>query len=227
MPPHSPLQRIATAIVLAIGLSTPILSHAADNGWVTLFADGTFDGWKTIQGRPATDGWVVSKGGLELRDPSKTGGGLISEAIYRDFEFSFEWNIAAGMNNGIKYRVAPDGPLSIGCEYQILGETKPSFTKNSTASLYDVYETNKDKAPKPPGEWNHGRIVVRGNILEHWLNGKLVMRAEAGSDEWKARIAKSKFRNQKNFGVIREGRILFTSHGDPVKFRNLKIRRLD
>ena len=48
-----------------------------------------------------------------------------------------------------------------------------------TGALYSVYAP-KIRASKLPGEWNRSRIVVRGDTVEHWLNGKEVLRYELG-----------------------------------------------
>jgi hypothetical protein len=61
---------------------------------------------------------------------------------------------------------------------------------------------------------------------EHWMNGTKYVDYEIGSDEWKERVAKSKFKDYPDFGKAAAGRICLQDHGNLVSFRNLKIRVL-
>jgi hypothetical protein len=79
---------------------------------------------------------------------------------------------------------------------------------------------------KPAGEWNTSRIVVRGQTVEHWLNGKKVLQYELNSPALNAAIEKSKFKGIERFGKRQNAHILLQDHGDQVWFRNIKIRRL-
>jgi len=77
---------------------------------------------------------------------------------------------------------------------------------------------------RPAGEWNAARLVVRGNHVEHWLNGVKVVEYELGSPDWQARVAKSKFAALPLYGRAPEGHIALQDHGDWVAYRNIKIR---
>src|SRR2546430_16175094 len=100
------------------------------------------------------------------------------------------------------------------------------FRSDSTAAFYDVLPPMDDAPVKPPGEWNHSRVLVQGNHVEHWLNEAKVLEYECGSEQVKAAVAKSKFRTVKGFGDKIKGHILLTDHRDEAWFRNLKIREL-
>ena len=121
-----------------------------------------------------------------------------------------------------------DAPYFTGPEYQVLDNKRHPDGRSkltSAASCYALYPPSED-ATKPVGEWNHGRIVVRGSKVEHWLNGKKVVQYELGSSDWSARVAKSKFKEWKKFGTLKKGKIDLQDHGDEVAFRSIKIRRL-
>jgi hypothetical protein len=75
------------------------------------------------------------------------------------------------------------------------------------------------------GEFNTAKIVAQGSHLEHWLNGIKVLDAEIDSDAWKARRVTTKFKNAKGYG-IGKGKLLLQDHGNPVWYRNIKIRPL-
>ena len=77
---------------------------------------------------------------------------------------------------------------------------------------------------KKPGEWNQSRIVIKDQLVEHWLNGAKVLEYTLGSPEVKAGIAASKFKNAVGFGEKIDGHLMLTDHQDECWFRNLKIR---
>ena len=95
-----------------------------------------------------------------------------------------------------------------------------------TASFYDVLPPTKPRKLHPPGEWNSSRVVVRGAHVEHWLNGEKVLEYELESDELKAAIAASKFKDAKGFGTRTKGHLMLTDHGDECWFRNVRLREL-
>ena len=69
--------------------------------------------------------------------------------------------------------------------------------------------------------------MVNGARVEHWLNGEKVVEYELWSDDWKERVAKSKFAAMPAYGQSKTGHIALQDHGDPVWFRGIKIRRLN
>jgi hypothetical protein len=70
-------------------------------------------------------------------------------------------------------------------------------------------------------------LLASGAHVEHWLNGVKILEFDMGSDDMKARIAKSKYRNVPNFGEVTKSPILLQDHSDEVAFRNLKVRTLE
>ncbi len=226
-------------IVLCVPMLAGMLAAAAENpntltekerreGWRLLFDGKSFDGWRgyRMQSLPEA-GWEI-KDGLLKTVPRVKGRELITVQKFKDFEFSWEWRIAPAGNNGIKYFVTEERPGAPGHEYQMIDDaTNPDGKvgpQRTTASFYDVLAPAPDKPTKPAGEWNQSRIVVRGNRVEHWLNGKKVLEYELGSERVKEGLAKSKFKTFPDFGTKIEGHIMLTYHNDECWFRNLKIR---
>lgn len=191
---------------------------------IQLFDGNTLHGWGQQNGNPA-ENWAVDEGTIAWQSK---GGNLYHQHWYRDFELSFDWKLSAGGNSGVKYRVQQFGKHSLGCEYQIFDDALAGpFNKQSTGSLYALYEPGKNKIGKPMGEWNRSRIVVCANHIEHWLNGIKVVDATLGSPNWAKRVSISKFSQLDGFGLNREGRIFLQDHGNPVWFRSIVVTPLD
>lgn len=189
-----------------------------------LFDGKSFEGWTFENGKPVDKGWEVKDGQIHRIGG---GGSIYTAREYGDFELQLEWMVKAGGNSGIKYRVAKYGNQFLGPEYQILDDSKHSDGKNpitSTGSIYALKEPAADKVVKPAGQYNHTRIIVKGSKIEHWLNGKKVAEADTSTEDWKMRVARSKFKKIENFGQLRKGRIMLQEHGDEVWFRNVTIR---
>jgi len=203
-------------------------------GWILLFDGHSLDGWRGYKKTHATDSrWKVEDGALTLTaDNGKDTHGerdIITKDTFEQFELVVDWKIAKGGNSGIKYFVLEDGNSAIGHEYQVIDDERHPDAKvgphRQTAAFYDVFQAN-DRPIKPAGEWNTTRIVVRGQTVEHWLNGKKVLQYELNSPALNAAIEKSKFKGMERFGKRQNGYILLQDHGNQVWFRNIKIRRL-
>jgi hypothetical protein len=200
-------------------------------GWKLLFDGKTTKGWRRFKGKGMPDKWKVADGVLGFYpDEGKNGGDIVTTDKYDSFELILDWKISEGGNSGLMYRVseAEDAPYMTGPEYQLLDNAKHSDGKNpktSAASCYALYAPSKDMT-KPIGEWNRTRLVVNGNHVEHWLNGKKVVEYELGSDDWQKRVKASKFKDMAKFGKETKGHIDLQDHGNRVEFRNIKIRVL-
>ncbi|MBI3469154.1 MAG: DUF1080 domain-containing protein, partial [Planctomycetes bacterium] len=158
-------------------------------------------GWTTLTGSQVTKGWQASGGEIWLNRESGRGGHIITKEEFGDFDLTFEWKIAPRGNSGLKYRVRTYGDQALGCEYQICDEPEGrSLSQRSAGALYDLYEPSPERLLKPAGEWNQARIVVSGQKIEHWLNGRLIVSANVGDEEWKKRVAASKFSDVPDFG---------------------------
>ena len=194
-----------------------------------LFNGKDLSNWSTEGGDPVPEVWKVADGVIHLNRGEAKGGHIITKHEYGDFDLSFDWKIAEGGNSGLKYRVRKYDGKTLGLEYQILDDpnTKegqnPDKIKNSAGSLYDIKEPNDKKKLNPTGEYNHARIVVRGNSIQHWMNGELIVSITVGDGEWKERVADSKFKKYEAFSENRHGKIMLTDHGAEVWYKNLKL----
>jgi hypothetical protein len=212
--------------VSVVALLTPCILAAGseDSSWKSLFDGKTTAGWREYGKKEfPKSGWVVEDGCLKLFDGGR-GANLVTEAEYEDYEFEWEWKLPAKANNGVKYFVTEKRPSSPGHEYQMVDDSTIRDPRSKTATFYDVLPLQVESPIKPPGEWNKSRILVRGNHVEHWLNGIKVLEYELGSPEVKAALQKSKFKDEPGFGDKIKGRIMLTDHGDEAWFRNMRIR---
>lgn len=199
-------------------------------GWKLLFDGKTTQGWRSYRKETFPEkGWVVEDGCLK-KVAKVRGGDIITEAKFDDFELRWEWRVALGGNNGLKYLVSEERPGAPGHEYQMVDDQRhPDAAKGAkrvTASFYAVVPVPEDRPSKPAGEWNESRVTLKGNHVEHWLNGTKVLEYELGSDALKAAIAESKFKDAAGFGTKLRGHIMLTDHGDECWFRNIRIRDL-
>ncbi len=173
-------------------------------------------------------GWTIDDGALH-HAAGGGGGDLVTRRRYANFELAFEWRVAAGANSGVMYRVVEaDRPsYESGPEYQILDDSNSDAagTVHGAAALYGLYAA-EGAEPAAVGEWNQGRILVFGDHVEHWLNGHKVVDASIGSDDWKKRVAGTKFEPWTAFAAARRGHICLQDHGDEVWYRNVRIREL-
>lgn len=197
------------------------------DGWELLFDGATTNGWRGFRQEAMPDGWQVLDGSLAR---VARGGDIITDRVFQDFELKLDWRVESGGNSGIFYRV-DEGVETIyhsAPEYQILddaGHADGGSELTSAGSIYGLYPAPRG-AVRPAGEWNESHIVVRGNQVEHWLNGVQTASYELYSEDWERRVRESKFNDWPPYGRASSGNIGLQDHGDPVWYRNIKIRPL-
>lgn len=212
-------------LLLALGGLSAQEDASKKDGWVSLFDGESLAGWVNGAGKAPGDGWKVEEGAIRL---SGRGGDIFTRDDYYNFEMEFEWKVAKGSNSGVKYRFSEYQGKNIGCEYQVLDDANHSngkVPKQTAGSLYDVLAPDETaKSLKQIGEWNQSRIVAKDARVEHWLNGRKVLEVDMEGDAWKEALSRSKFRDAPTFGQ-KSGRIMLQDHGDPVWFRNLRVKK--
>lgn len=181
-------------------------------GFVAIFDGKNLDGWKH------SGNWLVENGEITR---NKRGGSLVYQAskVPDDFELRFEWKVARGSNSGVYYR-----PTQY--EYQILDNSVHADGKNprtSAASLYFCVQPSMD-VTKPVGQWNAGRIVCKGTVVQHWLNGVKVIGFDYTNPAYKFNV--DLLRERGGNLEARGANLSLQDHGDPVWYRNLRWRKL-
>lgn len=199
-------------------------------GWKLLFNGKTTDGWRAYKNKEV-DSWEVINGELHVKkDGSEKRGDLITKEQYGDFELKIDWKINKGANSGIIYHSLETHDISYetGPEYQLIDDVDYS------EKLVDWQKSGADYAmhapsslmAKPAGEYNQTRILVKGDHVEHWLNGVKVADFHAWTPEWESLKNAGKFKDYPDYGVAKKGYIALQDHGGGVWFKNIKLRKL-
>jgi len=204
---------------------------ANDSGataWRTLF-DGklidSFRGWRK-DGMP--EGWHVVDGTLAKDGPVDD---LVTREQFGNFELALDWKIGKAGNSGVFYRGTReyDKIYWSAPEYQLLDDANAHDGRNrltAAASAYGLYAAPAGVV-KAFGEWNTTRIVIRGDHVEHWLNGQKVVEYDLGSPEWTAKVAASKFSAYPHYGLAQRGLIgIQGDHPGSLALRHIRIREL-
>lgn len=200
----------------------------ARSGFELLFDGESTEHWRGYGKDEFPDGWVVEDGALVRL---QSGGDLVTREEYESFELRLEWQVSPGGNSGIMWHVVERDDLhstwQSGPEMQVLDDgAHPGVDPlHSAGGCYDMYAP-AESAARPVGEWNDVRIKVRGDDVELWLNEVQVCGFRMGSDDWDARVQAGKWASEPHFARTRRGRIALQDHGDVVRYRNLRIRRL-
>jgi hypothetical protein len=82
----------------------------------------------------------------------------------------------------------------------------------------------REDATRPFGQWNTGRIICDGSVIEHWVNEKRVLSFDYSDPKWKWHVDLLGIRG----GVLtgRGGKLWLQDHGQDVWFRSLRWREL-
>lgn len=224
---------LAGVAALGCARTAPIPATTSPNPqWEVLFDGSGLDRWRGFRRADVPASWRVEEGALAFRPVDDAGqrGDLVTRDTYGDFELELEWRVSEGGNSGIIFRVGEDQRSTwlTGPEMQVLDDARHADGKipsHRAGALYDLV-VPPDGVAKPVGEWNHARIVVRGGRIQQWLNGRSTADIEIGSDAWARALAASKFRDTPTYASLASGHIALQDHGDPVWFRNIRIRRL-
>lgn len=213
---------------MAAADSALVTAEEKADGWRSLFDGKSLTGWRGYKSDQIGKGWKVKNGVLVLNE--KKAGDLVTVEEFGDFDFRFEWKVTETANSGVIYRagLGETATYVTGPEYQVLDNEKATDNKEHdhlAGSLYDVALGN-DAKTKAVGQWNEGRIRVRGWHIEHWLNGEKVVDVDLASPEGKTLLQASKFKNWAKFATLRRGHIALQDHDHEVSFRAIMVREL-
>lgn len=224
-----------TASVLALLASLAAIGGAGDKqrdntpppGFTALFDGTDLKGWQgaidvrqrqklsgdaLAQAQKATDAktlphWTVVDGVL-INDGK--GGNLATVKDYTDFELLCDWNIEPAGDSGIYLRGVPQVQI---WDSERLKANLAADKDKGSGGLWNNPAGAKGKQPtknadKPAGEWNHFRIIMKGDNVSVYNNGVLVV-DQAPLTAYKPLPAKGPIelqahpKNDGNYGKIR------------------------
>ncbi|HEX4269267.1 MAG TPA: DUF1080 domain-containing protein [Steroidobacteraceae bacterium] len=152
---------------------------------------------------------------------------LITRERFSDFTLYFEWRMPRGGSSGVLYRVDEEFEHSwqSGPEMQLLDDEHHQDGANALTScgaLYGLIAPWHDQRDIA-NAYHSARLVVRGSLVEHWIDDTQVLGYDLESEEVKERITRSKFREWPQFALVAEGHIALQHNGTEAWFRRLRI----
>ena len=171
--------------------------------------------------------WAFDADGVLAPTP-KGHGDIWTKERYGNFILELDFKVPEKGNSGVFIRTGSiKNWINTAIEIQIHATT--DGTKfGQCGAIYDCLPPSKN-ANKGPGEWNHYVITCLDNKIYVNLNGEdiidmdLNLWTEAGKNPGGTT---NKFKTAYK-DMPREGNLGFQYHGNPVWFRNLKIKSLD
>lgn len=215
--------------VLVVLLAASMFSQPKDNtppeGFTALFNGKDLAGWQGLVELPKRDKdpekyaaqiksanekylphWTVVDGVIHY---DGKGQNLQTVKDYGDFEMLVDWKIPPKGDSGIYLRGNP--------QVQIWDPEKNKGI--GSGGLYNNRPPNPSNplklADKPVGEWNHFRIVMKGDKVSVWLNEVLVVDNTPLDNYW-----------NKSEPLPAKGPIELQHHGDHLEFKNIYIKEM-
>ena len=190
----------------------------AEEGFKPIFDGHSLNGWMgPVENYEIVDGAIVCK--------PNNGGTIYHHQELSDFSVRFEFKLPPGGNNGLAIRYPGSGDTAYAgmCELQVLDDTAEKYAgldpRQYHGSAYGITAAKRG-FHRPVGEWNHQEVTVQGSIIKVVLNGATILDTDVSKVE--------KFHNDMPHpGINRtSGYFGFAGHGDPVAFRNIRVKAL-
>nr|MCU0408343.1 DUF1080 domain-containing protein [Bacteroidales bacterium] len=202
---------------------------SADPGFMPMFNGRDLSGWQGLVEDPVkrarmsrtelerrqaeadmmiSSNWSVRDGCIVF---SGEGNNLCSVKQYGDFEMLVDWRITKKGDSGIYLRGSP--------QVQIWDTSRTDVgAQVGSGGLY-----NNQKYPSKPllvadnpvGDWNTFRILMKGETVSVWLNGKLVTDNVVLENYW-----------NRNIPIFPKGSIELQAHGTDLAFRDIYVREI-
>ena len=190
-------------------------------GFVNLFDGTNIDQWMGN-----TAGYIINDGALVVVPDNGSGGNLYTKEEYADFIYRFEFQLTPGANNGIGVHAPPVGDAAyVGMEIQVLDNEAPIYASLQPyqyhGSVYGIAAAKRGYL-LPTGEWNKEEIELKGSKLKVTLNGTIINEVDL-----KEATKNGTADHKEHPGLTRTtGHIGFLGHGDVLRFKNMRIKRL-
>ena len=194
------MKNLLIAVTIALSLSVSADWQPPDNTWQSLFNGKDLTGWVPPKGRHT---WQVVDG---IIDYEAKGGHLTSKQSFADYKLHIEWKIKRTEGKPYRAKLVDgDGNPILDERGKQVVKSFPNadsgiYLRGSVRSQTNIwcwpcgsgqfwsYKNHKNpevkkaawpdkNADKPVGEWNAFDITVRGESVEIYLNGELIMPA--------------------------------------------------
>lgn len=198
--------------------TTTSLLSANEEGFVTLFDGKTKTGWVD-----ESDGYLIEDGIIRCTPKGKF---FRTDRTYSDFIIRIEYKVPPGGNNGLGIRATKGGnPAFDGMEIQFLDDTHEKYKNlqvyQYNGSVYGVIPAKRGHL-KPVGEWNEMEVSAIGNDIKVTLNGTVITEGNIKEATKEGTLDKREHPGLFN----KEGYIVLCGHGDPVEFRNIRVKEI-
>lgn len=199
------------------------------SGYVSLFNGKDLSGWQGLVGNPisrskmtpeqlaaaqakanesARQDWVVKDGLLIF---TGHGDNLATIKKYRNFEMWVDWKITEKGDAGIYLRGSPQVQIWDTSRREVGAQVGSGGLYNNT--IHPSKPTQV--ADNPIGSWNTFRIIMRGEKVTVYLNGKKVTDEVTLENYWNRQQA-----------IFPEEQIELQAHGTYVAYRNIFLKEL-
>jgi hypothetical protein len=185
-----------------------------------------FDGTHINEWTGNTVGYVIKEGALVVNPENGSGGDLFTKNEYSDFVYRFDFQLTPGANNGIGIHAPLQGDAAyLGMEVQVLDSEDPQYANLQPyqyhGSVYGVMPAKRGFL-RPIGEWNNEEIMVKGTKIKVTLNGTVILEGD-----YMAASKNGTIDHNEHPGLLNKtGHIGFLGHGDILRFKNMRIKRL-
>lgn len=151
---------------------------------------------------------------------------------YADFDFRFDYRNDGDGGFLYRFTLGESAPWYTGVEFQVFDDQ--DNCKTCAGAAVDLYPPQPlIYRPFATGEWNHARVVVVGDSVEHWLNGTKVVGYKYHTQDfwtrfdasrWSASSLTFKTPGNKWGGYIDNGYVGFQAlANDHWQLRNIRI----
>ena len=201
--------------------TTTLRDSEKQEGFVQLFDGTNMDKWISNKA-----GYLLKEGVIEVNPEAKGGGNLYTNEEFSDFIYRFEFQLTPGANNGIGIHAPLEGDAAyVGMEIQVLDSEHPIYANLKPyqyhGSVYGIVPAKRGFL-KPTGEWNQEEIMIQGSKIKVTLNGTVITEADLKEATKNGTMDHNEHPGLKNT----TGHIGFLGHGDVVRFKNMRIKKL-
>jgi hypothetical protein len=221
--------RILLAVLLCASLWSPDKDNTPPEGFIALFNGKDLTNWQGLvqwdqrdkdpekyaaQVKAANEKylphWTVKDGILNYDGKGQS---LQTVKDYGDIELLVDWKIGPKGDSGIYLRGAP--------QVQIWDPGHSGGIGSGGLYNNQSHPSNPLKlADRPIGEWNHFRIIMKGDKVSVWLNEVLVTDNTVLEGYW------GRKKGQPSPPIPEKGPIELQHHGDHLEFKNIYLKEL-